>query len=311
MPWIKLGRIHCLEASPTRATLHMQVPTPLLTDSTIRIYFAARNALGKSYPAYLDVRRDNPLAVLRVDDTPVMAHGPIGTFDEDGAMPGCALRLGPRIHLYYSGWNQRKSIPYHNTTGLAISRDGGEFFCRMFDGPILDRTSFEPYMAVTPWVVKEEALWRMWYVSGLSWTLVDERYEPVYGIKYAESTDGVQWKRPGVLVIPRKHDREACAHPSVILQAGVYHMWFCYRDTVDFRDGKGSYRIGYASSPDGFTWKRQDHLSGIDVSRDGWDSTMLCYPSVLECDGRLLLFYNGNSFGQSGIGCAVWEGPLP
>jgi len=181
----------------------------------------------------------------------------------------------------------------------------------MFGGPILERTPREPYMAVTPWVTRELHLWRMWYVSGLNWLRVGDRYEPVYGIKYAESIDGIAWARQGTLVVPQKHDAEACAHPTVIRRAGKYHMWFCYRDTLDFRDGRGSYRIGYAASPDGVAWLRQDELAGIDVSPMGWDATMLCYPSVIEWNGTLLMFYNGNSFGQSGIGCAVWEGPLP
>ena len=38
---------------------------------------------------------------------------------------------------------------------------------------------------------------------------------------------------------------------------------------------------------------------------------MICYPNVIECDGRIVMFYNGNGFGQSGIGCAEWVGPLP
>jgi len=88
-------------------------------------------------------------------------------------------------------------------------------------------------------------------------------------------------------------------------------MWFCYRDTIDFRDGRGSYRIGYASSADGTFWDRHDEIAGIEASPTGWDSTMLCYPSVIEWNGTLLMFYNGNGFGQSDIGAAIWEGSLP
>ena len=38
---------------------------------------------------------------------------------------------------------------------------------------------------------------------------------------------------------------------------------------------------------------------------------MICYPYVIECADQIIMFFNGNGFGQSGIGCAVWEGPLP
>lgn len=311
MPWNKLGCIHRLAVSPRRATTHMQVPAPVLLGSRIRVYFAARDVRGTSYPAYLDVDASDPMRVLDVHEAPVMPHGPPGTFDDEGIMPACALHHDGAVWLYYSGWNRRRTIPYHNTTGLAVSRDGGASFQRMFDGPILERTAYEPYIAVTPWVMRDGGRWKMWYVSGTAWKKVGEQFEPVYAIKYAHSSDGVQWERPNLLAIAQRHADEACAHPTVVARGGRYHMWFCCRDTVDFRDGHGSYRIGYACSADGMKWQRDDALAGIEPSREGWDSTMLCYPSVLEVDGRLLMFHNGNSFGQSGLGCAVWEGPLP
>jgi hypothetical protein len=34
---------------------------------------------------------------------------------------------------------------------------------------------------------------------------------------------------------------------------------------------------------------------------------MTAYPSVLEIDGRMVMFYNGNGFGQAGFGFAVLE----
>jgi len=166
-------------------------------------------------------------------------------------------------------------------------------------------------MAVTPWVMREENIWRMWYVSGLSWPKVGDSLEPVYAIKYADSNDGINWRRSNLLAIPQRHAMEAMARPTVNRRGDKYHMWFCYRDSVDFRDGKGSYRIGYAQSMDGIKWQRNDQLAGIEPSAAGWDSKMLCYPYVIDVDGELVMFHNGNSFGQTGIGCAVWEGPLP
>jgi hypothetical protein len=85
-------------------------------------------------------------------------------------------------------------------------------------------------------------------------------------------------------------------------------MWYCHRGSVDYRtDPLQSYRLGYAESRDGLGWTRLDHLVGIDRSDDGWDSVMLAYPFVYEHRGRKLLFYNGNGFGESGIGYAVLE----
>ena len=58
-------------------------------------------------------------------------------------------------------------------------------------------------------------------------------------------------------------------------------MWFCYRQTHDFRQNRDrGYRIGHAWSDDLDSWTRDDQQLGIDVSETGWDSQMLCYPHV-------------------------------
>jgi len=44
--------------------------------------------------------------------------------------------------------------------------------------------------------------------------------------------------------------------------------------------------IKYAESRDGIKWNRLDHLSGIDVSPDGWDSEMIEYPFVFDHKGQ-------------------------
>lgn len=311
MVWKKLGRVFCLPASGDGSSTHLQGPVVIALHDRLRVYLAARQSNGRSYPAFVDVSLDDPTVVIDVQLEAVMSQGAPGAFDDDGIMPACALKVEEQIWLYYSGWNRRVTVPYHNTTGLAKSVDGGRTFVRAFDGPILERTPLEPWMAVTPWVLRSSSLWRIWYVSGLGWIEIEGRQEPVYGIKYGESVDGICWKRPGDLVIPQRHSGEAIARPCVIEIGNAYHMWYCYRDSIDFRDGAGSYRIGYSFSRDGREWQRADHLAGIDCSVEGWDSTMLCYPYVLKSQGQIYLFYNGNSFGQTGFGCAVWQGELP
>ena len=311
MAWKKLGLIYSLPASPERSTTHMQGPVAILLEDRFRIFFAARNAAGKSYAARLDVSAADPTVRLDLDERPLLPPATDGAFDDDGVMPACAVRHDNALWLYYSGWNRRVTVPYHNTTGLATSLDDGLSFERPYPGPLLDRTPTEPWMAVTPWVLFDQGHWKMWYVSGLGWLDVEGHKEPVYTLKYAVSPDGVHWQRDGLEFLPRRHAAEAIARPCVILRDGLYHLWYSYRDSREFRDGKGSYRIGYAQSRDGLTWQRADALSGIDLSPDGWDSKMICYPYVVVTGERLYLFYNGNGFGQTGIGCAVWEGALP
>ena len=101
---------------------------------------------------------------------------------------------------------------------------------------------------------------------------------------------------------------EAQSRPTILYRGGMWHMWFCHRGSRQFRDGASAYRMGYARSADLQTWQRDDAAAGIDVSESGWDSTMLAYPCVVTTPAGVLMFYNGNGFGASGLGWARLEG---
>ena len=307
MPWIRKGQIFDPRQHREWAGSHAQVPTALLLSDRVRIFYADRTAENKSFISYLDVDRDDLTKTIYFHKTPILPLGERGTFDDDGMMPGVAVRHDGYIYLYYNGWNRGVTVPYRNSVGIAISEDDGATFRRLYPGPVLDRTAQEPHMAVTPSILKEESAWRMWYVSGLRWAEIEGRYEPIYVIKYAESADGILWVRPNRQCIPQSHDLEAFSHPSVIKHRGRYAMWYSYRHSRDYRDGAGSYRIGYAESSDGLDWRRMDGVNGLDVSADGWDSTMTCYPDVFRLNGRLAMIYNGNGFGQTGFGYAILD----
>ena len=286
---------------------HAQVPTVHLMKDRFRVFFSTRNSVGKSLTACIDLDKNNPSIIKQLYEKPVLDFGKPGTFDDDGVMPSYVLSQNDQLFLYYSGWNQRVSVPYHNAMGLAVSRDNGLSFSRLYEGPIMDRIATEPYVAVTPSVLKDGNAWKMWYVSGIRWQLVNQRYEPVYVIKYAYSVDGIVWERPNITCIEQQHENEAFSHPNVLKINDTYHMWYCYRDSYNYRDGSGSYRIGYAQSSDGIHWQRKDAEVGINTSEKGWDSKMICYPYVVNLHDKLIMFYNGNSFGKSGFGYAIWE----
>ena len=304
MQWKKLGRIFDIKSLPSWCKSHAQVPTPLVLNDKIRVFFAARNQEGKSLPIYADYDINNLTTLIHLEEKPVLNVGEPGTFDDEGVMPAFALKNGEDIWLYYSGWNQKVRTPYHNSTGLAISKNGHDF-TRLYTGPILDRTKDEPHLAVTPCIIQDNGIWKMWYISGIRWEFIAGKYEPVYTIKYAESENGIDWRRFPEKCIKHHSEDEVFSHPSVIKIDNKYHMWFCYRKIHNYHDEVNSYQIGYAHSDDGKNWNRDDNASGIQKSKEGWDSTMICYPSVIKIKDDYYMFYNGNSFGQTGFGLAV------
>lgn len=283
---------------------HAQVPTPLAGDGFIRVYFSSRPEPNLSLTTFVDLDIENPGTILRLNPTPILELGKPGTFDEHGIMPSCAVRNGSQVFLYYSGWSRGTSVPYTNSTGLAISDDGGETFRKISDGPILSKSLHDPYSATSPCVLKKDDTWHMWYCSGTGWLKIGEKYEHTYDIKYARSSDGISWLPQEEAVISQQTECEALTRPFVIKSSDGYHMWFCYRGSHDFRDGEDAYQIGYAYSDDLRHWQRNDDRAGIGLSQSGWDSKMIAYPAVIMLADRTLMFYNGNGFGYEGFGLA-------
>src|SRR5690606_2240978 len=139
-----------------------------------RVFFSTRDALGKSRIGRLTVDSGGEQPrVIDFDSNPVLSLGAPGTFDDSGVMPSWLVPHAEELRLYYDGWNVRGVIAYHLSIGLAVSCDGGETFCRRFEGPIMARGVQDPYFVTTPCVVQENGLWRMWYASGRGSQLID------------------------------------------------------------------------------------------------------------------------------------------
>ena len=50
-----------------------------------------------------------------------------------------------------------------------------------------------------------------------------------------------------------------------------------------------------------------DELVELDISPNGWDSEMICYPYVFDHGSNRYMLYNGNGYGKTGFGLAVLE----
>lgn len=308
--WAKRGRIYEPRHRGWIAS-HAQLPTiDVLGDERWRIYFAARDAQNRAQTTSIDVEAGSPGRILEERREPILSLGADGAFDSAGIMPAWLVDLDGTKYLFYTGWKLSAATPYELAIGVATSEDEGETWRKLQDEPVLGLTDSEPYTVGSPCIRRENGLWRCWYFCSTEWATIEGRVEAVYHIRYAESDDGVDWRRDGTVAIDYDAKDEAIARGSVVRDDDRYRMWYAYRKTSGFRDDPSrGYRIGYAESPDGLEWTRMDDAAGIDVSAEGWDSAMIAYPYVFDHAGTRYLFYNGNGFGQSGFGYAVWTEP--
>ena len=304
--WRKEGLVYKCDIFGTD---YAQIPfIDPVSDTVWRIYYSTRTRDVVSYPFSLDVAAGDPKNILKVHDRPLLELGERGAFDDSGLTVSSIVNVGGRKYLYYIGWNQRVSVSYALNIGLAVSEDGGSTFKKMFRGPVVDRSRFDPIFATAPCVVREEGLFRMWYVSCLRWDVIDDRTEPVYIIKHAVSPDGMDWEINDKICLDSAYEGEALGRPWVVREGGVYKMWFSARGSRGYRLGEGQhYMLAYAESADGLNWERRPDKFSLPLSPEGWDSEMMEYCSVHVHSGKKYMLYNGNSFGRTGFGLAVEE----
>jgi hypothetical protein len=300
--WEKRGVVVPAPPPLTWARSHAALAVPRnLPDGQTEVYFSTRDERGRSHVAKAVFPPGEELGQPDYSPSPVLQPGELGSFDDAGVTTSCLVDDGGRLYLYYSGWTRGVSVPFYFFVGCAASDDGGNTFARVSPSPILERNAVDPYLTASPWVLVENGVWRMWYVSGTGWEL--RGGEPVhrYHIKYAESRDGLSWDREGLVCIDYRDEAEyAIARPCVIPEADGYRMWFSARGET--------YQLGYAESRDGLSWDRLDEQAGLDSSPTGWDSEMLAYPVVFDRGGARHMLYNGNGYGATGIGAAVAVG---
>jgi hypothetical protein len=306
--WVKNGHIFKPDGSVEWMQSHAQVPVAdVLNDDITRIYFASRDNNNRSRIGYIEVETENPKNIIKLNKNPILDIGKIGTFDDCGVMPSWIVNYDNKKYLFYIGWTVRNTIPYHNSIGLAISEDNGKTFKKFSEGPLFSPTYKEPYFTGTSCVIRDDGIWKNWYLSCTKWEVINGKPEPFYNIKYAESKNGIDWTRNAEISIDYKSSEEGgIVKASVIKEHNKYKMWYSYRKKENYRQNKdNSYRIGYAESKDGINWERMDSEVTLGLSESGWDSEMLCYPHVIQYKKNKVLFYNGNGFGKSGFGYAI------
>lgn len=304
--WEKIGFYRVSARPELGICSHAQLPTALvMNEQRVRVYFAARDEHQHSAVHFVDmlIHDDEVSFVEPRVPYPVLKGGGIGTFEEHGVYPSCVVASGGKYYMYYIGWNQGTEAPlFYASIGIAVSIDGLNF--HKLPGPILSRGEHDPCLVTSPHVYIDEDLWRMTYVSGVRWSRnADGRLQSHYHIKYAESDDGIQWRRNGDVAIDFVAGETNIARSAVVkCSDDDYRMWYSF-----VHSDIGKYRIGYAESRDGTSWERKDHLAGISIG-DEFATQMICYPCVFTLGNDVYMLYNGDNFGKLGFGIAVLRG---
>ena len=234
-----------------------------------RIYYAFRDSDNRSHTTFIEVEAVNPKNVLYRHEKEILPLGQVGTYDEHGVMPTCIITVGKLKYLYYVGWARKTEVPYENSTCLAIG--DGVNFEKM--GPVLQKGEGDLFTG-TCWIDREIGIYQAVYLSGDGWLNND----PTYSLRIAHSEDGYNWMKGNKHKLKRR--TSICSYTQI----KKISLW-AMRDNL-----KRNYII--------------DGTHQI-LPSEGWDSEMTCYPYLVEHEGKVFCFYNGNGFGATGIGYAI------
>ncbi len=207
----------------------------------------------------------------------------------------CAVILADnKYHLWYVNNNR---INYaRSTDGLVWEEYPSNPV--LTDGPDGD---WDDDFVSQPSVIYDGTLYRMWFTGYDGSNL---------RIGYATSTDGMVWNKYGTnsvlnLGANGNWDDVWVTSPGVLFDGRLYHLFYTGYDGV-------SMKIGYATSPDGVVWNKDESNPVLELGANGnWDDTGVSAPSILY-DGRLYrLFYSGYDGNNMRIGYAIAQVPLP
>jgi hypothetical protein len=265
-----------------------------------------------------DVTPLAPLAWQKVAGTgpggAISDLGAAGAFDERGTFTVSALVEGGSVSLYYGGADTSGTCAGINAAhwriGLATSPDGLQFnrvAGTETGGAILDNGapgSFDEYLTYRPFVLRDGALYRMWYNGSRSpfncpaGTLALDRR-----VGYAESSDGLHWTKhydgpgPGgsalALGPAGAIDAQQVGYVWVIKDGAAYRMYYSANDS------NNNWRVALATSTDARTWtKVPGPLAGgavLDMGAAGsFDVACAYQPSVVKVRSDLYrMWYRG------------------
>jgi predicted GH43/DUF377 family glycosyl hydrolase len=126
-------------------------------------------------------------------------------------------------------------------------------------------------------------------------------WRPKRSLALFESTDGVHWSEPEIVLGPNPStdSEEAVNRPTVLRRGDGYHMWYTGQ-------AKGHSWIGYATSQDGRVWKRMSDRPVLSPELP-WENVALMCPHVLWDEETKLFrmwYSGGEQYEPNAIGYA-------
>ena len=302
MNFNSLGLIFTKKHFPKWNKTHAWVPTPVILKKSIcRVFYAGRDKSNFSQIGYFDVDLLKPKKILKVSKLPVFSLGKTGFFDDSAVIPSQIFYLKKKYYLFYVGWTQGKTVPYIASIGLACTNNLNNNFRRLNLVPFIGKSKFDPIFTASCFCLKEKKKFKLYYSSNTSWKIINKIPTPKYLIKEAYSKNFFDWKFKNKKIFLHKKKEIALTRPWVFKFKGQELMFYSYGK---MKNKKNTYKIGIAKKTK-FGWKRIDEKLNIKNKIDNFDDKTREYAATIRFADKTYVFYNGNNYGEKGIGLAI------
>ena len=297
--WIKKGKIFKNNSDNEYLKSHSSNPLAIhLQDDVYRIFYNSRNKKNASSVAYFDFDILNNV-IVNSDLLPKFKFDFLNNTNS-GISLGENIVFNSKNYIGTMIWYIEEGKHWYGKIGK-LELDGNYEIVQNKDNYILlDLDGENPISLSYPSFYEFESKIFMIYGSTLDWNVDGE--DMIHVLKISSSTNFKDWKFEQTL--PYELGKfQAFSRPSVYVDKidSSIHLWFSYRE------GTGDkYKIGYGNFSDS-QWKLYSDKYTLEVSENGWDSEMVEYPNVFNHKDKLYMLYNGNSYGETGIGLAVLE----
>jgi len=222
-------------------------------------------------------------AFIRYSNNPILK--PEQNYEINGLYAPSVVYKNNQYYMWYS--SLQGSI---FTISQAISTDGYSWLKSANNPVIVPDTSNT--VICEKGVHDPDVLWnsnlnkfQIWYVVNCE---PQSTGTPRYWVKYGESPDGINWsiQQSPVLSPSLAWEQEGISFPTVILDEPIYEMWYSGRDSG------GSWKIGYATSPDGKNWTKHPQNPLISPTQT-WEVSHIGGSDVIKENNSYTMYYHG------------------
>ncbi len=240
---------------------------------------------------------------LYAESDPVLVAGQSGDWDDAVVSCPAVHVIDGTYHMWYGG-STDPNVFETASIGHAISADGISWAKDTLHNPVLTpgtSGSWDDVWIFRPFVLFTDGIYHMWYDA---WNGVSNQVR--IGHATTPHPDSAWTKDPDNPVLsfgssvswdwPRVDAR------SIIFDGNIYHMWYS-------GGGFFTWKIGYATSPDGIVWIKDTSNPVLNLGTSGsWDDKSVAFPSVMldTTESIFKMWYTGSGSNWDGhIGYAT------